>query len=183
MTASRGAATLRLQTDRLDLIALTAELAEALADRDRAERLLGAALPAGWPDDELTGLLKIYRPWIVEEPAQLGYGPWVLVARDEGSVVGSAGFLGKPADNDGSIEIGYGVHRDYRSRGYATEATRALVEWALSQPAVDRVIAKCDPQNAPSVRVLEKIGMTRSGEEDAMLLWEASAGRDAEIPD
>jgi len=89
-----------------------------------------------------------------------------LVARDEDSVVGSAGFMGKRPDNGEPIELGYGVHPDYRNRGYATEATRALVEWALAQPPVERVVAKCDPANAPSVRVLEKIGMTRGGEAD-----------------
>jgi [ribosomal protein S5]-alanine N-acetyltransferase len=176
MTRSRGATTLRLQTDRLDLIALTAELVDALANRHHAERLLGAALPEGWPDSELAGLLKICGPWIAEDPVRLGYGPWVLVARDEGSAVGSAGFMGKPPENGEPIELGYGVHPNYRNRGYATEATRALVAWGLSQTRVERVFAKCDPENAPSVRVLEKIGMTRCGQEGAMLLWEATAG-------
>jgi ribosomal-protein-alanine N-acetyltransferase len=82
--------------------------------------------------------------------------------------------MGKPPENAQPIELGYGVLPDHRNRGYATEATRALVEWALSQPSVERVIAKCDPSNSPSVRVLEKIGMTRRGEEGGMLLWEAS---------
>jgi RimJ/RimL family protein N-acetyltransferase len=80
--------------------------------------------------------------------------------------------MGKPPDDGEPIELGYGVHPDYRNRGYATEATQALVEWGLSQPGVGRVIAKCDPANAPSVRVLEKIGLTRTGESEGMLLWE-----------
>jgi ribosomal-protein-alanine N-acetyltransferase len=172
MTALDGAARLRLETDRLVLLALTAELVEALQARAAAERLFGAAIPDGWPDTELAGLLVIYGPWIAEDAQRLGYGPWALIARDEGSVVGSAGFMGKPPEQGEAIELGYGVHPDFRNHGYATEATRALVEWALSQPAVERVIAKCDPGNTPSVRVLEKIGMTRLGHSEGMLLWE-----------
>jgi RimJ/RimL family protein N-acetyltransferase len=164
---------LRLETVRLELIALTAELADALDDRNAAERMLGAAIPDGWPDSELLGLLALYRPWIVEDAGRLGYGPWVVVARDERSVVGSAGFMGKPPADDEPIELGYGVHPNYRNRGYATEATRALLEWSLSQPLVERVVAKCKPDNAPSVRVLEKIGMARLGRSEGMLLWEA----------
>jgi len=179
MPVHRGAATaeprreLRLETKRLDLIALSSELVVALDDRESAERLLGAVLPTGWPDDELSGLLAIYGPRIAEDPERLGWGPWLLVARAAGSVVGSAGFMGKRPEDGEPIELGYGVHADYRSRGYATEATRALVEWALTHPAVERVVAGCDPANAPSVRVLEKIGMTRCGKEEGMLLWKA----------
>jgi ribosomal-protein-alanine N-acetyltransferase len=101
----------------------------------------------------------------------------VLIARDARTAVGSAGFLGAPAASP-EIELGYGVHPDYRNRGYATEATQALVAWALGQPTVRRVIAKCDPANTPSVRVLEKIGMARCGtDKTGMLLWEAKRER------
>ena len=164
---------MRLDTERLALLPVTAELAEALADRDAAKRFLGAAIPDGWPDSEFTGLLKVYSPWIVEDPERLGYGPWLLVARDEDSVVGSAGFMGTLPHN-GAIELGYGVHPDYRNRGYATEASRALIGWGLSQGLVERVVAKCDPENSPSVRVLEKAGLKRHGKDlTGMLLWEA----------
>jgi ribosomal-protein-alanine N-acetyltransferase len=170
MTAFHGAA-LRLQTDRLVLVALTAELVDALDDRDAAERMLRATVPDGWPDPELAGLLRIYGPLIAKEPRRLGYGPWAVITR-EAVVVGSAGFMGQPPEDGEPVELGYGVLPEHRNRGYATEATRALIEWALSQPPVARVSAKCDPDNAPSVRVLEKIGMTRCGEADGMLLWE-----------
>jgi ribosomal-protein-alanine N-acetyltransferase len=164
---------LRLETERLLLLAVTAELVQALADRDVAERSIHAAIPEGWPDGELSGLLKVYGPLIAEDAGRLGYGPWVLVARDEGSVVGSAGFMGTPP-RDRAIELGYGVHPLYRNRGYATEASQALIEWALSQPSVERVLAKCDAENPPSIRVLQKAGMTRRGQDaKGMLLWEA----------
>lgn len=165
---------LRLETDRLDLVPFSSEFIDVLADHVAAVNLIGASVPEGWPDAELSGLLKIYAPWVAEERARLGYGPWVVISRDDRSVVGSAGFMGTPKE-DKAVELGFGTHPDFRNRGYAAEAAQALVKWALAQPSVERVVAKCDPDNAPSVRVLEKIGMTRIGEVDGELLWDISA--------
>ena len=171
---------MRLETERLSLVPVTVEFIDALPERDLAEQLIGASVPDDWPDEELDGLLALYGGWLRDNPSVLGYGPWVVISRDDRVVVGSAGFIGKP-DDQATIELGFGTHADYRNRGYASEAARALVNWGLEQPGVDRVIAKCDTDNLPSVRVLEKIGMRRSGEADGQLLWEitsrAHAGR------
>src|SRR5574341_1103293 len=60
-------------------------------------------------------------------------------------------------------ELGYVLNRAYWGKGIMTEAARALVDWALSQPQIYRVWAVCDVENAASARVLEKIGMQREG--------------------
>ena len=57
----------------------------------------------------------------------------------------------------------YHLARSEWDQGYATEAARALVDWALSQRRVFRVWTVCDVDNAASVRVLEKLGMVREG--------------------
>jgi ribosomal-protein-alanine N-acetyltransferase len=163
---------LRVETPRLELVPFSGELIDALGDRVAAANLIGAALPDGWPDTELSQLLTIYAPWVAEDPPRLGYGPWVVIARDERSVVGSAGFTGTLKE-DASLELGFGIHPGFRNRGYAAESVRALVDWALGRPSVEKVVARCKPGNLPSVRVLQKIGMTRLGEQEGMLLWEA----------
>ena len=48
-----------------------------------------------------------------------------------------------------------------QQQGYASEAVRALIHWALAQPGVSRIVAACSADNAPSVRILEKLGMRR----------------------
>jgi RimJ/RimL family protein N-acetyltransferase len=168
MTASP----LRLQTERLALVPFTSEVIDALPVRGSAQELVGAAIPDGWPDEELAGLLSLYAGWVRADASVVGYGPWIVIARGEGVVVGSAGFIGKPTD--GSIELGFGIHPDFRNQGYASEAARALIEWGLDQRVVERVVAKCDPDNLPSVRVLEKIGMSRVGDAGNQLLWGVS---------
>jgi ribosomal-protein-alanine N-acetyltransferase len=142
-----------------------------LPNREAAGALLGAEVPAGWPDEELQGLLDVY------EPSLLGFGPWVVIALAERAVVGSAGFVGPPGE-DGEVELGYGIVEQHRNRGYATEAADALVAWALEQPGVERIVARSELGNLASTRVLEKIGLTRAGLDGQVALW-VSPGRGA----
>jgi len=92
-----------------------------------------------------------------------------------GVVVGSAGFVGDP--QDGKVELGYGIHPSFRRLGYATEASKALVDWALVREAVREVVAECERSNIPSVRVLEKVGMERHGERGSRVLWSSRTNR------
>ena len=62
---------------------------------------------------------------------------------------------------DHSAEFGFFIHPHHWRQGYATEASQAVVDWALSQPGIGRVWATCDVENLASVRVLEKAGLTR----------------------
>jgi ribosomal-protein-alanine N-acetyltransferase len=165
---------LRLETERLDIVAFSRELLGALDDPVAAARLIGASIPEGWPDEELSELLRSDARWVVEDSPKPGYGPWAVIARAESWVVGSAGFSGPP--ERGAIELGFGIHSDFRNRGYAAEAARALIEWGQAQPSVERIIAKCDPGNAASIRVLEKIGMINVDEQDGMLRWTSGRG-------
>ena len=62
-----------------------------------------------------------------------------------------------------SAEVGFLLNRRYWGQGLATEAARAVVEWALSNPSIHRVWATCDTENLASARVLEKAGLAREG--------------------
>jgi ribosomal-protein-alanine N-acetyltransferase len=144
------------------------ELFEALPSRESAGAVLGAVVPEGWPDEELQGLLEVYEPRLRSDPSLLGFGPWVVIAA--GEVVGSAGLVGRPNER-GEVELGYGILEDHRNRGYATEAARALVAWALAQPNVDQVVARSELSNDASNRVLEKLGLTRVRAEGGEGRW------------
>ncbi|WP_329430247.1 GNAT family N-acetyltransferase [Streptosporangium sp. NBC_01495] len=58
-------------------------------------------------------------------------------------------------------EIGYVFHPDHNGRGYATEATRAILELGFDGLDLHRVIGRLDARNEASARVLEKLGMRR----------------------
>jgi len=70
-----------------------------------------------------------------------------------------------------AVEIGWMFHPEHRSRGYASEAARALMDFGFHTLRLHRIIATCDPRNTPSVRIMEKLGMRREGEfTDSVLL-------------
>jgi RimJ/RimL family protein N-acetyltransferase len=63
----------------------------------------------------------------------------------------------------GTGEIGYSIVRDFRRRGIATEAVRALLDEAFTQAGLTRVNAYCLPDNKPSRRLLERLGFSSEG--------------------
>ena len=88
------------------------------------------------------------------------YAIW-LVVRHDGVRVGNLSFKG--LDEDGSVEIGYGINAEYQGRGYATEAVKAVVDWSMNQAGVLRVEAETEPYNKASQRVLAKCGFVPNG--------------------
>jgi [ribosomal protein S5]-alanine N-acetyltransferase len=93
---------------------------------------------------------------------QLGFSVWAVVERETGRVIGDAGFgILQPT---GDVELGYTLARAHWGRGYATEAGGACLEAGLAHIAVPRIVAVVDEDNEASLRVPEKIGMTRIGE-------------------
>jgi [ribosomal protein S5]-alanine N-acetyltransferase len=160
--------TLRLLTDRLELKPLPAAAAAALPEeRAAASRALGAPLTSEWPDPSLSGLLRRHASASAEAEC---FGIWVIIERSSGYVVGDIGFHGPP-DDAGTVEIGYSVIPSRRRRGYATEAARALVNWAQVQTSVHGIVAGCDPHNAPSIGTLERVGFRRTGESNGEIRW------------
>jgi ribosomal-protein-alanine N-acetyltransferase len=158
---------LSLQTARLELRPLPPAVAAVLpADRAAAGALLGAMLPAEWPQGDLLDVLPLQAR---SHGRAADFGVWVLIESATQTVVGDAGFKGPPAD--GVVEIGYSVIPDRRRRGYASEAAVALVDWARSQEDVDSVIAACDRENVASIRTLERLGFARTGMDGDEIRW------------
>jgi RimJ/RimL family protein N-acetyltransferase len=61
------------------------------------------------------------------------------------------------------VELRYGVAPAYWGRGVAREAAEAVMEWAVSKRNVKRFIAETERENARSRRLLEKMGVIKSG--------------------
>ena len=86
-------------------------------------------------------------------------GEWTSLAVEVAGEV--AGDLVCHLDERGAIaEIGYTLRRKFQGKGYAREAAGALVDHVLATTAVHRIEASLDPDNVPSMRVLEFLGMT-----------------------
>lgn len=94
------------------------------------------------------------------------FGLYVLVRRADDRAVGGMGFHSAP-DEDGKAEVGYDLAEAARGNGYATEALRALAEWALARDDVQRLLAVVDRGNVPSQGVITRAGFKRVGEDSA----------------
>lgn len=101
------------------------------------------------------------------DPAnRLWFTAWKICRKEEpDTVIGDLGFKG-PQKN-GAVELGYGIEDAWQGKGYATEAAKAMIDWAFSQKDVITVEAETAPENTKSQRVLEKLGFKfcREGEE------------------
>ena len=86
----------------------------------------------------------------------LGFGPWAVVERASGELVGRIGPF-CPAGWPG-LELIWIIRRQSWGQGYATEGARVALAYVFQQMARDRVISLIRPQNAASIRVAEKIG-------------------------
>jgi [ribosomal protein S5]-alanine N-acetyltransferase len=160
-----------LRTERLALVALTPELArEVLDNRPALGRMLEVRVPETWPGADFARML----PHIArgaEEVSQAVEPTRLIVHAADETLIGETGFHGPP-DGSGTVEVGYSIVPAYRGRGFASEATRALISHALHRPDIRRVTAECLDDNVASLRVLEKLGMRRVGSAGATLRFE-----------
>jgi len=160
-----------LHTERLTLVALTPDLARAaLENRAKLGRMLGARVPQTWPGADFARMLpRIARGF---EHVSPGAEPTRLIVHERDRVlIGETGFHGPP-DGSGTIEVGYSIIPAYRGQGFASEATRALIDRALSRPGIRRIVAECLDDNVASIKVLEKLGMRRTGSVGETLRFE-----------
>ncbi len=168
---------IEIQTERLRLIALTLEqLRRCLNDLPQLERELG--LPVSheiFEDVVLRAIgMKIDQMEQSESASHPWYTYWLIVVSGG---VGLAGFKGVP-DEQGIVEIGYGITPDYRRKGYMTETVRALIDWAFEHPDCLAVIAPGTLKSNPaSNRVLEKVGMSVYDETEDALSWRIDKGK------
>jgi RimJ/RimL family protein N-acetyltransferase len=90
--------------------------------------------------------------------AKDGHGLWAMILKSTGELIGDCGLTVQDVDGANEVEIGYHVRRDHWGQGLATEAARACRDFGFSRYA-DRLVSIIRPENRPSRRVAEKIGM------------------------
>jgi RimJ/RimL family protein N-acetyltransferase len=98
-----------------------------------------------------------------EEPGRPGGGFQFAVAlRDDDALIGDI-YL-RLFDYDARQgEIGYTLARPQQGRGYAREAVAAVLGYAFETLGLYRMTATVDQENAPSIALLERLGMRREG--------------------
>ena len=101
--------------------------------------------------------------------------PWIgYLAKQNGRMVGSAGFKGQPVN--GTVEIAYGTFEQYRQQGVGTEICKRLVRLTLETDASLKITARTILPNNYSTRILEKnnfkcIGVVTDLEDGEVWEW------------
>ena len=58
-----------------------------------------------------------------EDSTQLGWGVWLVINKENNTIIGDIGFKGKP-NSENTVEVGYGIIPSAQNKGYATEAVK-----------------------------------------------------------
>ncbi len=88
-----------------------------------------------------------------------GYGRFALELKETGQVIGFCGIKYLPEID--LPEIGYRLLREFWGQGYGTEAARACVDFAREDLRLKKLVALIMAENSASIRIAEKLGMTR----------------------
>ena len=155
---------LPIETDRLRI----RELEES--DVDGAHRVygdpevmryVGADGEARTREESAAGVARM-----IEGQRRNGFSLWRVELRETGEMIGVCGVV--HVDGTGpDVELVYEFQQSAWGRGYATEAARACLDAALGPLGLKRVIALAYPDNAQSIRIMQKLGMRDTGTVEA----------------
>ncbi len=93
-----------------------------------------------------------------------GVGMFVVEEKSSGKFVGRVGPWFPPGWP--GFEVGWGIAKDFRGKGYAVEAARASIDWVFATFDLDRIIHCIDRDNAASEAVAGRLGAEKQGETD-----------------
>lgn len=144
-----------LQTQRLRLrefTALDADALESILSDPETMRYYPAPYDRAGVEQWIERNRKRYR--------EDGVGLWALELIGTEELIGDCGIVLQQVEGEALYEIGYHLRRDFWGRGLATEAAVACRDWAFAHLEAECLISLIRPENLPSRRVAERVGMT-----------------------
>lgn len=144
-----------LETERLRLRPFVASDVDAYATRIFADPEVTRYLPKrdALPRDRAQRTMDMFH----EHWAHYGYGPWAVVEKVRGVLMGHCGLRLIPEMDE--TEVLYALGKDFWGRGYATQAAKASVHFGFEVVGLERIIALALPDNIASRRVMEHCGL------------------------
>lgn len=147
-----------LTSPRLELFIPDADaLAASAASGEALSSQLGRPVATDWPPKEWdAGAVH----WLIEKSNQHPHEPfwraWFIALRD-GPIIGTCGCKGPPED-DGAVEIGYGIATSHWRQGFASEAIHEFLSWVFADPRVRLIRAHTRTGDPASGGVLRRNG-------------------------
>jgi RimJ/RimL family protein N-acetyltransferase len=128
-----------------------------LADPGTARYITADGKPV---TDELTGWRNaaiMAGHWVLH-----GAGMFVVEEKHTGTFVGRVGSWSPPGWP--GFEVGWGIARDFRGKGYAVEAARAAIDWVFASFEIERIVHCIDRENNVSQAVARRLGAEKERE-------------------
>lgn len=161
-----------VETENLLLKPLSRSFMTAILENKRTDlENEGFEISSEWLELETYNYLDIIRSFLSEDYEPDGFYTWAIIEKTSKKMIGDIGFKGAP-NQIGIIDVGYSVVPQFRGKGYATEALKAIAGWAFSLDNVKRISADCAEGNIASVHVLKNAGFRDMFTEDGQIFWE-----------
>jgi RimJ/RimL family protein N-acetyltransferase len=93
-----------------------------------------------------------------------GVGMFAVEEKSSGKYVGRVGPWFPPGWP--GFEVGWGIAREFRGKGYASEAARGAIDWSFATFELDRIIHCIDRENTASQAVARRLGAEKENEFD-----------------
>jgi RimJ/RimL family protein N-acetyltransferase len=152
-----------LTTDRLVIRDWSVDDAEAAYVIYGSPDVTHWLTPAMAQVSDVTAMRAVLHDWQAARAGQLTPGGrWAVVRQDDGAVLGGLAIrLLPPYDED--LEVSWQFDPAVWGQGYATEASRALIDWAFTQDT-EELFAVARPNNVRAVATAKRLGMQWVGE-------------------
>jgi ribosomal-protein-alanine N-acetyltransferase len=160
-----------LITERLIVIPFTIDICRNILNNDyRDLAALNFKKGRSWPDADVLDTLPriINNLKKVEYPT--GFESWMIIKKDTLEVIGDVGFKGFN-NEEGNVDLGYGIIKEERRKGYAVEAVSEIIQWAFATTIVKNITANCLTDNIDSIHLLNKFNFSQDRIENEMIYW------------
>jgi HAD superfamily hydrolase (TIGR01509 family) len=112
-------------------------------------------------DEYLENEIEKHKSYIKNVYNFYGYGLWGVFDKINGELIGRCGIQDMTINENPELELGYLLDTNHWGYGYAVECTKAVLNFAFTELNRDRVVAVIHHLNTRSIKVAEKIGMSK----------------------
>jgi ribosomal-protein-alanine N-acetyltransferase len=160
-----------LITKRLIVIPFTIDICRNILNNDyRDLAALNFKKGRSWPDADVLDTLPRIINNLKKVDHPTGFESWMIIKKDTLEVIGDVGFKGFN-NEEGNVDLGYGIIKEERRKGYAVEAVSEIIQWAFATTIVKNITANCLTDNIDSIHLLNKFNFSQDRIENEMIYW------------
>ena len=138
-------------------------------DRKKTDALIGFKVSPDWLEEK--DLMRFRMDDYRADNKYLAWGLHAVGLRKSKEMVGFIGFHTRPNPEyllplaPNAIELGYTIFLPHRRQGFAEEAIKGMLNWAIKRHPLDNFIASVSPTNLASTALVKKLGFEKIGEQ------------------